>query len=106
MCQWISRSVKCDILRKGHRQIRLGDGNNFAGRAMNDRNRTAPISLPRNAPIAQAEIYFFFAYSQGFKTFSHFLFGSGNSHTIQEIGIDEQGIGTILIQISLVSDFE
>src|SRR5690606_26798835 len=45
-----------DILGEYHRQLVLRHGHLATGRAMDDRDRTAPVALPAHTPVAQAEI--------------------------------------------------
>ena len=45
---------KLDIVGKLHRQILLRHRHDAAGRAMDHRDRAAPIALARDAPVAQA----------------------------------------------------
>ena len=46
--------VEAHIVGKLHRQILLRHRHDAAGRAMDHRDRAAPIALPRDAPVAQA----------------------------------------------------
>ena len=55
--QRIARNIEGHVLRQAHRKIRLRNRHNTAIRTVNDRNRTAPIALTRNAPVAQAVIH-------------------------------------------------
>src|SRR6185312_17312478 len=43
------------VLRETHRQVAFGHGNDAAVRAVNDGDRRAPVPLPGNAPILNAE---------------------------------------------------
>jgi hypothetical protein len=58
MVERIARLVEGDVIGQANRQVLLGHGNGAADFAVNDRDRAAPIALPRNAPIAQAIVYF------------------------------------------------
>ena len=49
----IARTVEADVLRQFDRQILLGHRHDAAIRAMDHRDRAAPIALARNAPVAQ-----------------------------------------------------
>ena len=41
------------VIREGDRQVLIRDRNNAANLAMNDRDRAAPVSLPRDTPVPQ-----------------------------------------------------
>ena len=59
--QRIAGFLEADIVGQFHRQIALWNRNNAAAIAMDDGNWTAPIALPRHAPIAQPIIHCAFA---------------------------------------------
>ena len=44
-----------DVMRKDYRQVGFGNRNGPALGTMDDRDGSAPIALPRNTPILQAE---------------------------------------------------
>ena len=50
----IAGAVGHAVLRQHHRQVLVGHRHVAAGRAMDDRDRAAPVALARNAPVAQA----------------------------------------------------
>src|SRR5690242_20316734 len=52
----IARSVEGDVLRQRDRQIFFRHRHDAAFLAVDDRDRAAPITLARNAPVAQAVI--------------------------------------------------
>ena len=81
MIERVARPVEADILRQHHRQVLVGHRHHAAFCAMDHRDRAAPIALPRNAPVAQAKIYFALAdrlpggvvlLSPGYKSFDMF----------------------------------
>src|SRR5215472_10275343 len=49
----IARPIKADVARQFDREVLLGHRYDTASRAMNQRERASPISLPRYAPVAQ-----------------------------------------------------
>jgi hypothetical protein len=53
----IAGLVEGDIIGQLHRQVLGRHRHDAAGLAVDDRDRAAPIALPRNAPVAQAEIH-------------------------------------------------
>src|SRR5262249_5295218 len=56
MFQRVAGPVERYVARQFHRQILRRYRHRAAGVAMDDRDRAAPIALPRNAPVAQAVI--------------------------------------------------
>ena len=52
----IARFVEGDVIGQLHRQVFHRHRHDAALLAMDDRDRAAPIALPRDAPVAQAEI--------------------------------------------------
>ena len=52
--QGVPRLVESDVVREKDRQILLRNGCGAAGVAVNDRDRTSPVALTRDAPIAQS----------------------------------------------------
>ena len=63
MGERVAAAVRNAILGKDHRQVLLGHRHFAAARAMNDRDRRAPITLSRNAPIAKPVGHALFAES-------------------------------------------
>ena len=57
MVERVAGLVEGDILRQHHRQVLVRHRHHVAFRAMDHRDRAAPIALARNAPVAQAEIH-------------------------------------------------
>src|ERR1700758_5099666 len=54
MIERVARPVEGDISRQFDREIAVGHRHDTASRAMNKRDRTAPITLPRYPPIAKS----------------------------------------------------
>ena len=52
----IAGAVEAHVLRQLHRQVLLRHRHDAAFLAMDHRDRATPIALPRDAPIAQAEL--------------------------------------------------
>ena len=73
--QWISAAVRHQIIRQLHRQLIVGYRHRPAGIAVNDRYGTAPIALPRDAPIAQSIRRAQVAELQRLQHHAHFVFG-------------------------------
>ena len=54
--QRIARLIEGHVIGQDDRQVGGRHRDGSAGIAMNDRNRTAPVTLAGNAPVAQAKI--------------------------------------------------
>src|SRR3546814_16991350 len=50
----VAGDVEADVVGQRHRKLVLGHRHRAAGRAMDDRARSAPIALAAHAPVAQA----------------------------------------------------
>ena len=57
MVERVARLVEADILRQHDRQVLVRHRHHAACGAVDHRDRAAPIALPRDAPVAQAEVY-------------------------------------------------
>ena len=53
----IARLIEGGIARQFHRQIFFRHRHDAARRTMDHRDRTAPVALARDAPVAQAEVH-------------------------------------------------
>src|SRR5207245_5227175 len=53
----LALSRQLDVRGQDDRQVRLRHGHNPARVAVNDRNRRAPVTLPRNSPVLDAIPY-------------------------------------------------
>src|SRR6185436_13845776 len=53
----VAAAVRHAVLREDDGQVLLRHWHVAARRAMDDRDRRAPVSLPRDAPVAQTERY-------------------------------------------------
>ena len=100
MIERIARPVERDVLRQRHRQILLRHRHHAAGFAVDDRDRAAPIALPRNAPIAQAEIHLPLRYRPVAGALllqppRHFFFRFGNGHAVEKARIDHAAVAVI-----------
>ena len=70
-----------------------------AGIAMDERNRRAPVSLARNAPVAQAPDRLALRPSLPFGAGDHLCLGSVHIHAIEEIGIDQHALAGLGLAI-------
>src|SRR4051812_10133850 len=57
MVERVTGLVEAHILRQHHRQILVRHRHHAASFAVDHWDRAAPIALPRDAPVAQAEIH-------------------------------------------------
>ena len=87
--------IEGDILGQGDRQVALGHRHDAAARAMDDRDRAAPVALARHAPVAQAVIDGALADPQRLGAGGDLLLGRGDGHAVEEVGIDHHGIAAL-----------
>ena len=57
MVERVAGLVERHILRQHHRQVLVGHRHHAACRTVDHGNRAAPVALPRDTPVAQAEIH-------------------------------------------------
>ena len=100
MVERIAGPVERDVLGQGDRQILLRHRHDAACRAMDDRDRAAPIALPRNAPVAQAKIHLALrdrpiACALFLQPFRHLLFRLRDRHAVEEARIDHAAVAVI-----------
>src|SRR5205823_3914954 len=55
--EWVAAAVRHQVLGQQHRQLLIGDGHLPARAAVDERDRAAPVALPRDAPVAQAVLH-------------------------------------------------
>ena len=96
----IAGAVEGDVLRQRDRQVGFRYRHHAARLAMDDRDRAAPIALPRNAPVAQAEIDLPLRYRAIARTFlfqppRHFLLRLGDGHAVEEARVDHAAVAVI-----------
>src|SRR4051812_44450284 len=51
--EWVARRLEIDVVREHDGELVARYRNHSASRAMDDRDRRAPIALARHAPVAQ-----------------------------------------------------
>src|SRR5258708_31312409 len=100
MFERITGAVERDVFRQRHRQVRLGHRDDAAVLAMNNRDRAAPIPLPRNPPVAQAKIDLTMSYGTVARAFvlqssRNFLLRFRDRHAIKEPRVDHAAITLI-----------
>ena len=96
----IARRVEGHVVGQPHRQIRLRHRHDAAGLAMDDRDRTAPVALARNAPVAQLVIDLAAALRpvaerRGLQPTRDFLARGGDRQAVEEAGIDHDAVAVI-----------
>ena len=78
-----------DVLRQNDGQILFRDGHDAVLIAIHHRNRRAPIALPRNTPVFQAEIDGCFPETLLFGKGCHFLDRFGASQSTERTGVHQ-----------------
>ena len=71
LVQGVAAAIGHTILRQQHRQVLFGYRHRAVLRAMDDRNRRAPVALPAHTPVAQAPGGFFLTQTQGSQVKGH-----------------------------------
>ena len=100
MIERIARPVEADVVGQGHRQIFFRHRHHAAFGAMDDRDRTAPITLPRNAPIAQPVIHLALRHrtvagALFLQPSRDFLLRFRNRHAVQKPRIDHAAVAVV-----------
>src|SRR5262249_54048123 len=84
----IARPVEGDVAGEFDREVLLGHRHNAASRAMNQGDRTAPITLPRHAPVTQPVDRCSLAAAQRFEPLTGGSFCVRNREPVEEGGIE------------------
>ena len=87
--QRVARPVKAHVIGQSHRQIRLRHRHRTAVRAMDNRDRRAPVSLPRDAPVAQPEVDATLALSSRLQPPGDLVLGIVDRHAVDETRVDD-----------------
>ncbi len=100
MVERVAGLVERDILRQHHRQILVGHRHHTACRAVDHRNRAAPVALPRDTPVAQAKIHLALADRHvaphlSLEPLRYFFFRLFDGHAIEEARIDHAAIAIV-----------
>src|SRR5215213_5361852 len=96
--------IKSDVVLEDDGEHILRYRNNAAVIAVSNRNWAAPIALAGNTPIAESIVDPPLANSRLFHPRRYFPLGVGNVQTVEKIGIDEHGLGLVLLDESLFAD--
>jgi hypothetical protein len=100
MVERVAGPVESRVVRQHHRQVLVGHRHHVAFRAMDHGNRTAPIALARDAPVAQAEIHLpladrHVAAQFAFQPLRNLFLGLLDGHAVEEAGIDHAAVAVI-----------
>ena len=100
MVERVARLVEGRVIRQRHRQVGVRHRHHIARRTMDDGNRAAPIALPRNAPVAQAEIDLALADRRiaaqfVFQPLCDLVLGLLDGHAVEEARIDHAAVTVI-----------
>ncbi len=96
--QGIAGHVEGDVLGQGDGQLVVRHRHDATRRAVDDRDRTAPIALPRYAPVTQAENGRAFAEAHGLDLVDRRRLGGFDIEAVEEFGVEDvagAGIGFI-----------
>ena len=96
----IAGPVEGDVLRQLHRQVLRRHRHDAALLAMDDRDRAAPVALPRDAPVAQAEVDLALRHRRvaarlRFQPLRHFVFRLLDGHAVEEARVDHGAVAVI-----------
>src|SRR6185312_14177341 len=81
-----------DIFGQYHREPILRHRHRPALRAMDDRNRAAPVTLPRYAPVAQSPVHLALAAAFALEAFCQCIERSPVIHAVVLAGVDERAV--------------
>ena len=98
----VARPAELDVLGQDHRQLLARDRHDAAGRAVDHRNRAAPVALARHAPVPQPPGDLARSDPLPFQLLDHPPFGGGDVEAVQEAGIDQPAVA----EVGLVADRE
>ena len=88
----VARHLEADILRQDYRQVLLGHGDDAAGAAMDDRDRTAPITLARDPPIAQPIGGSALAATQHLEPLGGRVLRFGDQQTVEKVRVEQRAV--------------
>ncbi len=95
MVQRVAGLVEGDIHRQRHRQIRRRNRHDAAGIAMYDRDRTAPVALAAEAPVAQPEVHGALPGLRALDPVDDLRLRIRHGHTVEEARIDQQAVARV-----------
>ena len=103
----VAGKFEADVLGEYHRQLVARDPDRAACVAMDDRDRRAPITLARDAPVAQSILGLALAPASGLSALDDFGRRVGAGHSVEEaridrdaragLGLDQRRCGTCCI---------
>ncbi len=100
MVERIAGLVERRVVGERDRQVLVRHRHDVACRAVDHRNRAAPVALARNAPVAQAEIHLpladrFIAAPLAFQAFGDLFLRRLDRHAVEEARIDHAAFAVI-----------
>ena len=90
------------VRRQHHGQLLARYRHDAAGVAMDHRDRRAPITLTRHAPVAQAGRHLGFSPALRLCARDHRALGVGDAHPVQEVRVHDRpvaGVGDIAVEL-------
>ena len=91
----VARHVEGHVLRQHHRQLVIRHRHGAAGRAVNDRDRRAPVTLARDAPVAKPPGDGAFAPPFRLGAGDDRRLGVIDAHAVEKAGIDQDAIAAL-----------
>ena len=97
LVQWITAAIRHEPFWQDDRQILVRYRHIAALRTMNQRNRTAPVALPRNTPVTQAPLHLLVAETFRFQIRSDRIDRLAIRQTVVLAGVDahDAGLGAV-----------
>ena len=95
MIERVARPAELDVRRQGHRQLRARHRHDAALRAVDHRDRAAPVALARHAPVAQPVAHLARADAAPLELLDHAPLGGGDVEAVQEIGVDQPALADV-----------
>ena len=99
LVQGVAAAIGHTILRQQHRQVLFGYRHRAVLRAMDDRNRRAPVALPAHTPVAQAPGGFFLTQTQGSQVKGHGVDAGLEVQAIKFARVDRPAGGLVAIPV-------
>ncbi len=90
--QRIAAAIRHHVLRQHHRKLVIRHRHIAAVGAVDDRDWTAPVTLTRDAPVAQAELDFWLSQGFALQGNGHAVKGLLEGEAVELVGIEEQAV--------------
>ena len=92
----VAGAIGHEVCRQNYRQIFFRNRNRTAVRAVDNRNRGAPITLTADAPVADAELGLFFTQALGGERVGDFINTGVDIKAVEFTGIDEFSVVALI----------